>query len=266
MSFKFQVLSDIHLEFFDMKKYETWISYCKPKCENLFLAGDICCINNEKTKHVLYNTFLSYCNKNWKRTFFVLGNHELYNSSLEHSIKHVDDILSMNKNIFYLNRNSIVVDDIVILGCTLWSHIPKEKYNDIQTNVNDYYKIYQNIGSNKRIDCNTTNEWHSMDATWLKMQLELIKPKKTIVMTHHSPILDTNPIYQDSTIKEAFVTDLYDLNTKSEIKTKLPNYHIFGHTHYNIDKVINNCHFITNQFGYSQKERPGFNFDRVYSI
>jgi predicted phosphodiesterase len=68
-----QVLSDIHLEFY--KKFPKF----KPLAKYLFLAGDIGTIESKYDQKII--NFLSYCSENWEKTFYVLGNHEFYQTN-----------------------------------------------------------------------------------------------------------------------------------------------------------------------------------------
>ena len=75
---KFQVFSDIHLEFFEKNSKDT-IPYIEPLEDYLFLVGDI-----GKLHIPNYKIFFDYCSNNWKLTFYILGNHEFYHSSKTH--------------------------------------------------------------------------------------------------------------------------------------------------------------------------------------
>ena len=70
--FTFQLFSDIHLELLKSSKFPK----IKPLTDYLFLAGDIGKINTPN-----YEPFFDYCSENWKKVFYVLGNHEFYNSN-----------------------------------------------------------------------------------------------------------------------------------------------------------------------------------------
>ena len=71
-TFTFQLFSDIHLELLKSSKFPK----IKPLTDYLFLAGDIGKINTPN-----YELFFDYCSQNWKKVFYVLGNHEFYNSN-----------------------------------------------------------------------------------------------------------------------------------------------------------------------------------------
>lgn len=69
----FQVISDIHLEYYNS------FPRIIPTSNYLCLAGDIGTISNKYDKKI--EKFLSYCSIHWKKVFYVLGNHEFYQNS-----------------------------------------------------------------------------------------------------------------------------------------------------------------------------------------
>ena len=70
---RIQYISDIHLE--TRKQTAPFKSILEPVAEYLVLAGDI---GNPITP--IYEEFLKYCSDNFVTVFYVLGNHEYYNS------------------------------------------------------------------------------------------------------------------------------------------------------------------------------------------
>lgn len=103
MELKIQIYSDIHIELYN--------SYPKiePLCDYLFLAGDI----NIKTKKTFIE-FFDYCSKNWKKTFYILGNHEYWIKS-KHFKKieyEYEEFFKNNyTNVYLLNNSSILLNN-----------------------------------------------------------------------------------------------------------------------------------------------------------
>ena len=110
---KFQLFSDIHLEFYkSFPKLPILTDY-------LFLAGDIGIITLPN-----YKDFFDYCSSHWKKTFYVLGNHEYYNKKTYDKMNQkYKDFFDKYDNIHLLDNNTFELDDIVIIGSTLWSNV-----------------------------------------------------------------------------------------------------------------------------------------------
>ncbi len=255
--FKFQLLSDIHTE---LKPFN--LSSLIPKCDNLFLAGDL-----GKPASKEYLNLLNYTSKNWKNVFLIAGNHEFYKSSYHDTIKTKKENCQQFDNIHFLNRNKIILNNVKILGCTLWSNIPKIHSASIQDHINDYHLIRDPENNYKKIDTDYTNNLHSIDLKWLESELQINEHtacggyQATIVITHHAPSFNNtcDPKYIGKFTNYAFCTNL-------EYLFKNVNIWIFGHTHWNTNTIIKNTRLISNQYGYSQLERARFNFETVFEL
>lgn len=254
---KFQLFSDIHLEFY--KIYPR----IERKAENLILAGDIgkLCDNN-------YKEFIEYCSKLWDKIIVVLGNHEYYhnNKSYEQLLELYNTYFSQFENVYLLEKEKIIIDDYEILGLTMWTFInPEYEYllncvkkikRKIKTTLNETRTI--SIGSNK------LNDLHIESIDWLMNNYN--PNKNTIIITHH-PLTHKNisqPKYENEPIKrkEAFATNMYFEN-----KAKLIC--ISGHTHYSHDFIDNNIRYISNQMGYKEEvlqNKTNFDENKVFEI
>jgi predicted phosphohydrolase len=241
MQLQIQVFSDIHLEFKSKPiKIKSYADY-------LFLAGDIGRLNG------VYKDFVSYCSKNWLKTFIILGNHEYY-----HNIKDYSTLNSEYKEFFekfnnvYLLDNSYVElnNEINVYGTTLWT----PPSTNISNLINDYKYINYLNNESKKIE-NITEEFVSLlsnyELTNLKNYLNNTN-KKTIILTHFPPIQEntSHPKYVSSSqeIKDYFAWDNLTLTKSSNILCW-----ISGHTHYSYDFTQDNVRYISNQFGYSNE-------------
>jgi len=218
---------------------------------NLILAGDIGSPNSK-----LYWNFLRDVSQKFDRVFLIAGNHEHYTLDLKDSDKvnpftniTVDDIpkiLSEEKlyNVFFIENQSIFIDNFIIIGCTLWSNIPINARNEILRNISDY-----NLIENFSID--KSNALHSKSVKYLSDSLDLAISEEIptrIVITHHAPLMNgtSDPMYKGLT-NHAFSTDLEELISKS-------THWIYGHTHFNpLQPVRDNLY--TNQIGYKWPQK-----------
>ncbi len=95
VKFRFQLFSDIHIELTkNVPKLPALAPY-------LFLAGDIGKINANNFKE-----FIEYTNNNWKKIFYVCGNHEYYSSNKTH-----EEINQLYKNFLANYPNFVFLHD-----------------------------------------------------------------------------------------------------------------------------------------------------------
>jgi predicted phosphohydrolase len=241
-----QVYSDLHIEFLKQ------IPEIQPMAKYLFLVGDICQLN-----HPLFFKFFDYCALRWEKIFYTPGNHEFYSGKKNYKQLNFEYELKFKeryKNIFYLNNNSVSVnDEIDVYGSVFWT--------DSYSGLNDYINIKQfseitnqNIPINYNFIKNLSYEDLKSITNYLNKTI-----KKTIVMTHFPPLQEgtINPAYNNQThdLKNYFAWNniLKDLNLNNS-----PLW-LSGHTHrsydimYNKHDNLNNTRLISNQLGYKQE-------------
>ncbi|KMU92703.1 ser/Thr protein phosphatase superfamily protein [Coccidioides immitis H538.4] len=77
-------------------------------------------------------------------------------------------------------------NNIMVLGCTLYSHIPPEHKERVSFSLNDFYLI-----NNWAVKGH--NATHAADLMWLNEQVAAISAsepqRKIVIFTHHSPIM-----------------------------------------------------------------------------
>lgn len=237
----FQYASDLHIEMMKTIDDDTFINVLPPVAPYLILAGDI---GNVSPKHVCkLRHFLEYCKANWNTTIYIPGNHEYYGVTIDHGNTILSDICS-RLGIKLLAPGSITIDGITIVGTTLWSHIGSTNTEIIEYSITDFSAI-----RDFNVDAYNTN--HKNDVKFLKSVIDVSTPKTCLVVTHHAPSRElvkiTSKLFKYSTdLSEAFgtpITDSFDTNNIISW--------IYGHSHRNRCKVINNIQLLTNQLGYS---------------
>jgi DNA repair exonuclease SbcCD nuclease subunit len=249
-----QIYSDIHLEF------KTKIIKIKPCAPYLFLTGDIGKFNG------LYMEFITYCSKNWIKTFVILGNHEYYNIDSDYnSLKNnYTDFINTFDNVYLLDNNYVELNnEINVYGCTFWT----PPTTNITSIINDYK--YINMEPNKLIDKEFVSYLSEIELTNLVNYLTN-NTKKTIIITHFPPIQEntSNPKFVSS---KQFIKDYFAWNNNIIINDYNLNKNIYcwisGHTHYSYDFMKNNIRFISNQFGYSTEVYESkINIEGLYNI
>jgi predicted phosphodiesterase len=207
------------------------------KCDYLFLAGDIGYPNYPEYNKGLFYEFICWCTDNYKKVFFVMGNHESYNNDMLEVIESIRQINKEKPNFIFLEKGIISdLESYKVIGCTLWSHADREAFQYM--NDKNFIKI-----NDKKLERLKLIELHKEDKKWIKNNVD----KNTIVMTHHLPSFNLiHPDYQNFEFEKynsAYASECDDLIKKAKIW-------INGHTHKASDKILYNTRCICNPRGY----------------
>ena len=222
MTLTVQIASDLHIEFKNNEVPDV-LSVIDPCADVLILAGDVGSLYNEAQLSLFLKNICEY----FKLVVYVPGNHEYYKPKNTPDV----DILILHQrllnmqnhieNLHILCGDSILLDNVCIAGCTLWSNseIPLPKY---------IVKIHD-------INKEVYNCMHKNDVEYIENMIKKCKKHKykLVVVTHHCPMYKTLEGSQKRTeIHSLYATDLSRLLSKENIDTW-----ICGHVHNNFDFV-----------------------------
>jgi hypothetical protein len=285
--FKFQLFSDIHLEFHNN------IPYIKPLADYLFLAGDIGNISKPNLK-----PFIEYCSKNWKKTFYILGNHEFYhnNKTYDKLVEEYNQLAINYHNVHLLNDSyyDLKIDDeseYRIYGSVLWSNINSSE------SLNDFNMIKMKNDKNwiVPIDIEYFNKLHSNSVKKLLNEVKIAngENKKLVVVTHFPPLRKNNIMHENTShpkyssqsinLQNYFSNDFTEPYLLTLGITEIELYKnikcwMSGHTHYSYDfkytptnsndsNYSKATRFISNQIGYvNEMNDAGTNYDGIFEI
>jgi hypothetical protein len=265
----FQIISDLHLE--SPRGYDIFVIV--PKAPYLALLGDIGNVVPHKDEVL---AFLTKQLKQFRVVLFVPGNHEAYGAtwaatlevlrSFEKSVQG-DDSLG---EFVLLDRGSFREPGgkFVVLGCSLFSHVPPEKEMSVSFGINDFFQIHD-------WEITTHNEAHQKDLSWLNNEVRNLQGSdlQVLIFTHWSPSTDervSDPKHANSAIRSGFSTDL-----SNEICFISKNVRLwaFGHTHYNCDFALarggsntNPIRLVANQRGYYFSQAEGFDVEKIIDV
>jgi len=247
-----QIASDLHIEFKNDDIPDP-LNYITPSADILILAGDI----GSLYKIGQLRGFLEKLCPLFQTVVYVPGNHEYYTVqnyeqlSMNKLLNRLYEIEKDIQNLYILNQSSIVIGDICITGCTLWSKpmviIPKFIVRIYGMNTEIYEKKFSNDINylNKMIDyCNKNN-------------------LKLVVATHYCPTYDViNEEKMRDRFVSLYVSNLDHLLTKEKIHTW-----ICGHIHSNFDIISKNgTRVVGNQLGKPRDKITDYSKELVLKI
>jgi len=236
---KFRIISDTH-------------NYCEPlyrlhksdteQEEILLLAGDI-----DDNKNQRIREFLLDCSTRFRSVIYISGNHEYYGSNIIRNHEKLSNICSKYDNVYYLNNQSIQIDDVSIFGCTLWSELQPQDFAKSDM-LNDYKNIRNGTIERPYDRKLTTYDTHSMHLRSKDAITKFLSETegKKIVMTHHAPSLQSlDPRYANDPSNCFYASNLEDLMCEYN-----PDIWVHGHIHYKNDYYVQNTRVICNPKGY----------------
>ncbi len=234
-------ISDIHTE--NYKTLED-LPLSLPKANILILAGDI---GNPRFFPEIYEKFLETVRPNYEKIILVAGNHEYYNVSDEkkttlqnftethRALKNICD----KHNVIFLNRDTVIINGVMFIGCTLWSNINMKAFELMNESDTVFTrKLHYNMAFTE-------------DYNFLEKVLRNNPECPKIVITHHLPSNQLNhPRFIEHPCNSGFYTDILETLCMTNVS------HWFcGHTHENSTKKIGNCQFIVNPVGYRHEKK-----------
>ncbi|NMX32265.1 metallophosphoesterase [Pseudomonas sp. WS 5413] len=238
------ILSDLHLEFTDLQLP----SFAPGSLDLVVLAGDI----HKLDKGVRWANETFSCD-----VLYVLGNHEFYSGHFDRTLEKARS--AAQSHVHVLENESYVAGGIRFLGTTGWTDFGSTgdvsaAMSMARSTMNDYRMIRadQNYRRLRPVDVAIRNQRAKI---WLAGELEKPFSGKTVVITHHAPILEVSDSEHEGHLNAAYCNSWYDLVDRADGW-------IFGHTHHSIDTVLSGCRLISNQRGYPG-ERCGFDPGKV---
>lgn len=247
---KLHVLSDLHLEFGP-------ITIPAVNADVVILAGDI--HPGLKSLQWARSTFPD------SEIVFVAGNHEYY----RHALPDLTDKLikvGSELGIHVLHNDSVVIDGVRFLGCTLWSDFMLQGITNpalpvSDAGLNDYKKIRVTPGYRKFRPVDAA-ALHAKSRRWLQHMVAMGATENAVVVTHHAPSMrSVRPGLQDEPSSAAYASHLDDF--VAETRARL---WIHGHTHYCVDYTIGDTRVCSNQRAYMPSPLPEFNPELVVDV
>lgn len=290
---KIALCSDLHLEFGPISLQNT------ENAEVLILSGDIIVADDlrelgdatglmmsGRNKSEMYHKFFQECSERFPNVIYIMGNHEYYHGDFATGLDIIRERLSYLENVFVMERQTMVIEDVTFIAGTLWTDMNKEDPNTlfgIKGYMNDY-RIIKDSRTNTETEIwmfNENNEPYTgkqkLPSKWSpeasvvehKLMLDTIKAtvesnasNKYVVIGHHAPSKQsTKPKYQkDVMVNGAYSSDL------SEFILDHPQIKVWthGHTHDVFDYMIGSTRILCNPRGYDAYEDRADQFELCF--
>jgi predicted phosphodiesterase len=260
---KVALISDVHLEFGNCYFENT------ENAEVLILGGDILISQelhdfvepiNELEKRLLgkrgesviiYRNFLKRCSEQFKHVIYIAGNHEFYHGKYPAGMDYIRAELVKYTNIKFLENETLDIDGVSFIGCTLWTDLNKGDPTTVAFiggALNDYRQIRRNDLSYRKFMPEDTLELHKKSLKYISDTISNDPNKKYVVVGHHAPSkLSTKPQYQkDFHMNGGYSSDLTEfINNHPQIVVWT-----HGHTHDVFDYMVGSTRIVCNPRGY----------------
>lgn len=275
---KIKVVSDLHLEFAD-------INLPTNGCDVLILSGDIMLAaplkdfpadtddtiiqSHRHAQAICFRNFLRYCSEDFKHVVYVAGNHEFYHGKFYETIDILREECSQFSNVHFLEQNTVIIDDVLFVGGTLWTDCNKEDALtmwSLPKRMNDYVIIKNERNGYRRLDTKDTVRRHIETLTYFETVIANSSPDvKIVVVGHHAPsIKSIHARYlSDTAMNGGYYSNLEDFILK------YPQIALWthGHVHTPFDYKIGDTRILCNPRGYaSEGEDSGWDINLTVEI
>jgi predicted phosphodiesterase len=285
---KIKLVSDLHLEFSDIMI---------PNDQNydvLILAGDIMVaqdlhdhpesantsdqaavangtgLGRRQERAQRFRDFFKRCSFQFPHVIYIMGNHEFYNGRFYASVEHMRQECARFPNIYMLENDIKVIDDVTFVGATLWTDMNKGDpltMHAIEGMMNDFRIIKNDKRNYASMSARDVVTRHAKTLGYFRSVLAEQHDKKFVVVGHHTPSFKSvNPMYAHETLMNGgYHSDLSEfIMDHPQIKLW-----VHGHTHHPFDYEIGNTRVVCNPRGYENDgycEGTGWNPNIVLEV
>jgi len=244
---KISLLSDLHLSVHPMAPPQT-------DADVVVLAGDIW----RPAEAIGWATQFT------APTLFVAGNHEFYGRDLNGAVAELR-LAAEGSHVHVLQKQSVVLDGVRFLGCTLWSDFrffssEEQRQPGLQQAVElvrDFSRIRLTSESPQLFTPAHSQLLFDDSVAWLAQQFTEAHNGPTVVISHHAPSAQSvHPRFAGSALNACFVSDL-----EARIRQWQPALWLHGHLHDSFDYRIGATRIVCNPRGYARggkQENPLF--------
>ena len=218
---RIKIVSDLHLEFsdFDIKNDQDY--------DVLILGGDIMIaqdlhdhpepantadqaaiasgtgLGRRQEKAQRFRDFFKRCSFQFPHVIYIMGNHEFYNGKFYAAIDYMRDECAKFPNIYMLEQDTKIIDDVMFVGGTLWTNMNKRDpltMHAIEGLMNDFRIVRNDFRNYAPMSALDVAIRHDKTLAYIKLMVQEHKDMKCVVVGHHSPSFQScHPMYGDDT-------------------------------------------------------------------
>ena len=265
---KIALCSDLHLEFQDIDLKNT------ENAEVLILSGDILVaedlhnhpemdygtgsninladLGRRQSTALRFRDFLKRVSFEFPHVVYIAGNHEFYHGRWKESLTHLREECDKLPNVYFLERDIKVINEVSFIGATLWTDCNKGDpltMHALTDMMNDYRIIRNDEHGYTKLRPAHSMYRHQQTLAYLKVVLPDMKDKKVVFVGHHGPSsMSTHPRYVNETLMNGgYRSELSEMildNPQIKLWTH-------GHMHDPFDYMIGTTRVVCNPRGYA---------------
>ena len=259
---KLALASDLHLEFQDINLTND------ENADVLILSGDIMVAqdlhDNPETgnngvnlgKRQLsaqrYRDFLKRVSLEFPHVVYVAGNHEFYHGKWKASIQDLREACALFNNVYFLENDVKVIDNITFIGATLWTDCNKGDpltLHALADMMNDFRIIRNDEHGYSKLRPAHIMYRHQQTLSYLNAILPDMKDRTVVFVGHHAPSKQsTHPKYQNDYLMNGGYSSELSEFILDHPQIKLITH---GHTHDPFDYMIGETRIVCNPRGYA---------------
>jgi predicted phosphodiesterase len=279
---KIALCSDLHLEFEDI------ILKNDEGAEVLILGGDIMIAedlhSHPETSYGMYSNvnledlgrrqlialrfrnFLSRCSFQFPHVIYIAGNHEFYHGRWKASLDHLREECNKFPNVYFLENDLKVINDITFIGATLWTDCNKGDpltLHALTDMMNDYRIIRNDDKGFTKLRPAHSMYRHGQTMSYLKAVLPDLKDKPVVFVGHHAPTYNSihDRFKNDKLMNGGYASDL------SEFILDHPQIKLWthGHMHDPNDYMVGTTRILCNPRGYLGHDPQASHFKLLFT-
>mgnify|MGYP003338881361 FL=1 len=232
---------------------------------NMYSNINLADLGRRQQVSLRFREFLKRCSFQFPHVIYIAGNHEFYHGRWKASLQHLRDECAKFNNVYFLENDLKVIDDITFIGATLWTDCNKGDpltLHALTDMMNDYRIIRNDEHGYTKLRPAHTMYRHQQTLSYLKQVLQDLKDKKVVFVGHHTP---SHQSIHDRYRGQHLMNGGYH-SELSEFILDHPEIVLWthGHTHEPFDYMIGNTRVVCNPRGYAGHDENADVFELKY--